>query len=63
MIVVIVERNFLKLKWLKSYMRSTMSLDRLNRLIILFIESEMLKYFNYKILINDFAIQKVRRMK
>ena len=42
MIVAIVERSFLKLKLLKSYLRSIILQDKLNRLVILSIESEML---------------------
>ena len=61
--VATVKRSFSKLKLLKSYLRSTMLQNKLNRLTILSIESKILEYLNYKTLINDFATQKSRRMK
>ena len=60
--VVTAERSFSKLKLLKSYLKSTMLQDRLNESTILSIESEVLKLFDYKTLINDFAAKKVRRL-
>jgi len=36
--------------------------DRLNVLAILSIESEVLKLLDYKILINDFAAKKTKRL-
>ena len=60
--VVTVERSFSKLKLLKSYLKSTMLQDRLNELVILFIESKVLELFNYKTLINDFTAKKARRL-
>ena len=54
-IVVTVERSFLKLKLFKSYLKSTMLQDRLNKLVILSIESEVLELFDYKTLTNDFT--------
>jgi len=36
--------------------------DRLNVLTILSIESEVLEFFDYKTLINDFAAKKVRKL-
>jgi hypothetical protein len=56
------EISFLKLKLIKSYLRSTMSQERLNGLAILLIEKEMLKKLEYKNLISNFASQKVRRI-
>jgi len=41
--VASAERSFSKLKLIKSYLRSTMSQERLNGLAILSIENEMLK--------------------
>jgi len=41
--VASAERSFSKLKLIKSYLRSTMSQEKLNGLAILSIENEMLK--------------------
>jgi hypothetical protein len=54
--------SFSKLKLIKSYIRSTMSQERLNGLAILSIENEMLKKLEYKNLVSNFASQKARRM-
>ena len=48
----------LKLKLTKSYLRSTMSQERLSELAILSIEKEMLEEVKYKNLISNFASQK-----
>jgi hypothetical protein len=54
--------SFSKLKLIKSYIRSTMSQERLNGLALLSIENEMLKKLEYKNLVSNFASQKARRM-
>ena len=54
-IVASAERRFSKLKLIKSYLRSTISQERLSGLTILSIENEMLKEFKYKNLISQFA--------
>jgi hypothetical protein len=46
--VASAERSFSKLKLIKSYLRSTMSQERLNGLTILSIEKEMLEKLEYK---------------
>jgi hypothetical protein len=60
--VASAERSFSKLKLIKSYLRSTMSQERLNGLAILSIEKKMLENLEYKNLISNFASQKVRRL-
>nr|KYP49984.1 hypothetical protein KK1_028224 [Cajanus cajan]KYP49996.1 hypothetical protein KK1_028236 [Cajanus cajan] len=53
---------FSKLKLIKLYLRSTMLQNRLNELTILSIESERLELHDYKTLINNFAVQKTRKI-
>ena len=53
--VASAERSFSKLKLIKSYLRSTMSQERLNGLAILSIEKEVLEEFDYKNLIKNFT--------
>ena len=60
--VAFAKRSFLKLKLIKSYIRLTMSQERLNGLVILLIKKEMLEELEYKNLISQFASQKVRKI-
>ena len=60
--VASAERSFSKLKLIKSYLRSTMSQERLSGLAILSIEKEMLAELEYKNLISNFASQKARKI-
>ena len=60
--VAYVERSFLKLKLIKSYLRFTMSQERLSELTMLSIEKEMLEELKYKNLISNFASQKARKI-
>lgn len=59
--VASAERSFSKLKLIKTYMRSSMSQERLNGLAILSIEKELLEKIEVDVIINDFASQKARR--
>ena len=56
--VASIERSFSKLKLIKSYLRLTMSQERLSGLAILSIEKEMLAEFECKNLISNFASKK-----
>ena len=60
--VASAERSFSKLKLIKSYLRSTMSQERLSKLAILSIEKEILEELKYKNLINNFASHKTRKI-
>lgn len=53
--VASAEKSFSKLKFLKPYLRSTMSQERLNGLAILSIESQFLADINYDKIIDEFA--------
>nr|XP_033788702.1 zinc finger MYM-type protein 1-like [Geotrypetes seraphini] len=57
------ERNFSKLKLIKSVLRSTMSNDRLTNLAILSIEYEYAKKINFDEIIDKFAEAKTRKQK
>ena len=56
------ERSFSKLKLIKSYLRSTMSQERLSGLAILSIKKKIFEELEYKILISQFASQKARKI-
>ncbi|TMW83146.1 hypothetical protein EJD97_002752 [Solanum chilense] len=56
--VASAERSFSKLKIIKSYIRSTMSQERLSGLAILSIEKELLEQIDYTKIINNFTSEK-----
>jgi len=53
--VSVTLRSFSKLKLIKSYLRSTMSQQRLNALSFIFIKKDILNKINYNNLIDKFA--------
>ncbi|XP_058779656.1 uncharacterized protein LOC131653487 [Vicia villosa] len=60
-IVASAERSFSKLKLLKSYLRSTILLERLNGLALIAIENDLLENIQYEDLIEEFASKNARR--
>ncbi|XP_022858956.1 zinc finger MYM-type protein 1-like [Olea europaea var. sylvestris] len=60
--VASAERSFSKLKLIKTYIRSTMSQQRLNGLAMLSIEKEMVELLDYTKLIDIFASKTARRV-
>jgi hypothetical protein len=56
------ERSFSKLKLLKTYLRSTMTEERLNDLAIIALEGEMLEKIDYENIIEDFISKNTKRM-
>ena len=61
--VASVERSVIKLKLLKSYLRSTMTQERLNDLAMIVLESDMLEKIDYERIIEDFISKNVQRIK
>ncbi|CAO2835306.1 unnamed protein product [Amaranthus hypochondriacus] len=61
--VASAERSFSKLKLLKTYLRSSMSQERLNGLALIAIENEVLDKDAYEDLIDEFASKNARRKK
>ena len=57
------ERSFSKLKLIKTYLRSTMSQERLNGLAIISIEHEIGRSVDYEEIIDKFANTKARKVK
>ena len=61
--VASVERSFIKLKLLKSYLRSTMTQERLNDLAMIALNSDMLEKIDYERIIEDFISKNAQRIK
>uniref|UniRef100_A0A8C5QMR9 Zinc finger MYM-type protein 1 n=2 Tax=Leptobrachium leishanense TaxID=445787 RepID=A0A8C5QMR9_9ANUR len=59
--VATAERSFSKLKLIKSYLRNTMSQQRLSGLALLSIENERARRLNIESIVDDFADAKARR--
>ncbi|KAL8159064.1 hypothetical protein V2J09_000601 [Rumex salicifolius] len=60
--VATAERSFSKLKLLKSYLRSTMTQERLNGLAMVAIENDLLEKTNIEELIENFVSNNARRI-
>lgn len=60
--VASAERSFSKLKLIKTYLRSTMSQERLVGLATISIESDIARQLDSKALIKEFAKQKARKV-
>ena len=60
--VASAERSFSKLKLLKSYMRTTMTQQRLNDLATISLESEVMEKIAYEDIIEDFISKNPQRM-
>lgn len=60
--VASAERSISKLKLLKSYLRSTMTQERLNSLAMIALESGLLEKINYEHIIEDFISKNTKRM-
>lgn len=60
--VATAERSFSKLKLIKTYLRSTMSDDRLNSLAIISIENDLSSNIDFSEVISEFAAQKARKI-
>jgi hypothetical protein len=59
--VASVKRSFLKLKLIKTYLRSSMSQEKLNGLITLSIGKDMLENIGVDVIIYDFVSQNAQR--
>ncbi|XP_056848988.1 uncharacterized protein LOC108831809 [Raphanus sativus] len=60
--VASAERSFSKLKIIKSYLRSTMSQERLNGLAIISIERELVRNLDYENLVKEFVEKEGRKI-
>ncbi|KYQ54156.1 hypothetical protein ALC60_06953 [Trachymyrmex zeteki] len=61
--VATCERSFSKLKFIKTYLRSTMSQVRLNGLALLSIERDVTKDVEFREVIKEFASTEVREIR
>lgn len=60
--VASAERSFSKLKLIKSYLRTSMTQERLTSLAILSIEEDIASNLDYNEIINEFARNKARKV-
>jgi hypothetical protein len=59
--VASAERSFSKLKLLKSYTRSTLTQEKLNGLVTIALENDVLEKIKYEDIIEDFISKNTRR--
>jgi hypothetical protein len=59
--VAFAERSFSKLKLLKSYTRSTLTQEKLNGLVTIALENDVLEKIKYEDIIEDFISKNTRR--
>jgi hypothetical protein len=59
--VASAKRSFSKLKLLKNYLRSTMSQERFNDLVMCSIEKDIFDTIDFNTILNDFASKNARR--
>ena len=55
------ERSFSKLKLIKTYLRSTMTEDKLNNLAIVSIENNVVAILDLEAAIENFAVMRARK--
>ena len=60
--VASAERSFSKLKLLKSYLRSTMTQERLNDLAMIALEGDLLEKIDYERIIEEFISKNTQIM-
>ena len=60
--VASAERSFSKLKLLKSYLRSTITQERLNDLSMIALEGDLLEKIDYECIIEEFISKNTQRM-
>ena len=56
------ERSFSKLKWIKTYLRSTMTQERLNSLALISIEKDTAALLDYSEMMQEFSNIKTRKI-
>ena len=56
------ERSFSKLKWIKTYLRSTMTQERLNSLALISVEKDTAALLDYSEMIQEFSNIKARKI-
>ena len=61
--VASAERSFSKLKLIKTYLRSTMTLDHLSGLATISVNHELAKEVKIDEIIDEFALKKARRVR